>query len=155
VNIIWSKSMDQSPSWKRIILAVESIWQRDSPPYQDLDVSHALQLAKQTAHCVGTVLNRTFRVLERFDKPCSYRLQNIDLGEDFGRYNIGLALSTVSGMNDDTCIQILCFWTSSIVQFLFKNTTFRRLDSVFVFRPNLIRFAWRRRQNPIFEKLRF
>jgi hypothetical protein len=38
-------------------------------------------------------------------------------------------------------VQILCFWTSSIVLFIFQNTTFQRLDSVFVFRLNLLSWA--------------
>jgi hypothetical protein len=40
--------------------------------------------------------------------------------------------------DDSTLVQILCFWTLSIVPFIFKNTTFRRLDSVSVFRQNVV-----------------
>jgi predicted membrane protein len=48
----------------------------------------------------------------------------------------------------EMCVQILRFWTLSIVLsfskntvlFIFQNTTFRKLDSVSVFRLNL--FSW-------------
>jgi hypothetical protein len=38
-------------------------------------------------------------------------------------------------------VQILCFCISSIVLFVFQNTTFRRLDYVSVFRQNLLSWA--------------
>jgi hypothetical protein len=38
-------------------------------------------------------------------------------------------------------IEILCFWTLSIVLILFKNTILRRLDSISVFKWNPLSWA--------------
>jgi hypothetical protein len=39
---------------------------------------------------------------------------------------------------DSLCVQILCFWTLSIILFVFKSTTFRRLEPVSVVSWNLL-----------------
>jgi hypothetical protein len=76
--------------------------------------------------------------------------------------------------DDGTLIQLLCFWTLSTSCFYLKHTIFRGLDSVSIFRWNVLSWAqsmvwrewlalstgpnwvgptWRRRQNPVSETL--
>jgi hypothetical protein len=51
---------------------------------------------------------------------------------------IKLILKDLKVCDDGTLIQILYFWTLSIVLLYLKHTTFQRLDSVAVFRWNLL-----------------